>query len=159
MDLKGTTSLDPKLKEAYEKVMGTSFTPAAPPAPQTPAAQQPNPVPAASIPNTQAPLQPPPVQPLHVTEEEQPQPAQPLPPTPPILTNNKPEPEMVASPQIFSDVNPFKEPAPVPGEVLANNGVANEKKSNKLVVAGLVIGGVVFFIIYAFIWIKVFGLI
>lgn len=167
MDLKGTTNLDPKLKETYERVMGTSFTPA----PADPATPQPQPQlktepvsdqPAATIPNIDAPLQPPPVQPLTQAMPplppiaEAPQPAQPLPPTPAASAQSGPE--MVQSPQIFSSVNPFQETVAPPGEVLANNAVVPEKKTNKFVMIGVVVGGAVFFVVYAFIWAKVFGL-
>lgn len=48
MDPKKSTELDPKLKEAYERVMGTSFTPAASQTatmPPMPAQPRPTPIP------------------------------------------------------------------------------------------------------------------
>lgn len=112
MDAKGTSQLDPKLKEAYDRVMGTVIPqhqapPSAPPPPSTPQPQ---------IVEQQAYQQP--------VQAYQAAVATPLPTSAPISTE-----------------------APV-----------KTHKSSKMTVPILVLGGVVFFIVYTVVWAKIFGL-
>ncbi len=67
MEPKKITDLDPKLKEAYERVMGTSF--AQPPQQSQPIAPQPQPSPAIPMQQTQ------PIQPMQSPQIQQQQPA------------------------------------------------------------------------------------
>lgn len=53
-------NLDPKLKEAYERVMGTNVTPSALPVQPTPAAPAPAPAPMITTPKVVSPPPPPP---------------------------------------------------------------------------------------------------
>lgn len=136
MNPKGVNDLDPKLKETYERVMGTSLTP------QQPAGQ------ANVLPPE--PSSPQPVLKTETVQNETPTASAPL-----------PEPEMVASPQVFKAGDPFKDIDPPPSEVITNNAVVNTPKvkgKNKLMPVLLVVGGLVFFAIYAVVWAKVFGL-
>jgi hypothetical protein len=136
MNPKTVNDLDPKLKETYERVMGTSFTPAAAPAAQsrpvqTTVVEQPVVEPAAQVP------------------------VQPLPPLPQQLASN-PMQEMVQSPQM-TKMPPFQVTAVPPASVMIQNATTTKKKSF-LKPALLIIGGIIFFIAYGVIWAKVFGL-
>jgi hypothetical protein len=133
MNPKNINDLDPKLKETYERVMGTSFA-------QTPTQAAPQP---------QQPLQ-------TVVEPTQPplaaQMAQPV--ETPISA-----PEMVPSPQM-TPVNPaFTQTVTPPPNVMVGDATAPAKKKNAFLMPVLfVVGGVIFFVAYAVIWAKVFGL-
>lgn len=173
MDSKATNNLDPKLKEAYERIMGTAVlqtpqtqtTPAAPPAqPQTsqqPTATSPTPSKPADFP----PSPPPPAAPKLQVQEVVPEPltiSTPDLPFPPKLVpvSN----EMVQSPQspVFnSKKNPFIPEPIAPQSNIVNTTSAealNPKKKGKLMPIVLTLGGLVFFVLYGVIWAKVFGL-
>ena len=135
MNPKGVNDLDPKLRETYERVMGTSFqTAAAPVAPQNPTQPQP-------VLKTEAIAPEPPVQA-----------AAPVAPPPP---------EMIPSPQVYKANDPFKDIDPPPAEVFTNNAVVapKVKKKSKLKPVLFVFVGLIFFVAYALIWAVVFGLI
>jgi hypothetical protein len=134
MNPKAPANLDPKLKETYERVMGTSFAP------------------------TAAPTQPRPVQTTVVQEPESatlPQPAIPA-QLLPIDVANPAGPEMVQSPQMPTTGDPFKTAEVPPANVMMKGTTA--KKKNFLMPVLLMVGGLIFFIAYAVIWAKVFGL-
>jgi len=135
MNPKTPANLDPKLKETYERVMGTSFTPATPPPTQT------------------HPIQ------TTVVQESQPQiAAQPVMPTPlPPINVANPAQEMVQSPQMPRIGDPFTETAPPPATVIMRSATTTKKK-NMLMPILLMIGGLIFFVAYGVIWAKVFGL-
>lgn len=138
--------LDPKLQEAYNRVMGTNVPPPAPgsPAPQPPA----NPV-------TQVPTEPkPPVAP--------PQPAPVVPQVP-----NKPPPvpkqdnfaQTVPVAQVFTPTPSGAPQAAVSGFVAGGAEVAAPAvKKSGISPAILVLAAIVFFIVYTLVWIKVFNL-
>lgn len=136
MNPKGTANLDPKLKETYERVMGTSFAPATPSTP---------------------PAQPRPIQTTVVQEPEAPAAVQPMmqTPLPPIDVAN-PISEMVQSPQMPKTGDAFKETMPAPATVTMQG--VTPKKKNFLMPVLLGIGGLIFFVAYAVIWAKVFGM-
>lgn len=135
MNPKGTSNLDPKLRETYERVMGTTFRSPTPSEPQQPAAPQPKAPVFTSTPVAD----------------------------PNSSANLTPQPEMVQSPS-FKSQDPFIDPPMPPAEVflksavINNNPVPSQKKKNKLMPVILIFGAAVFFIIYAAVWAKVFGL-
>ncbi len=113
MDSKATSQLDPKLKEAYDRVMGTVI-----PQHQVPqAAVPPQSTPAPQIVEQQA-YQQPPVQAYQAAV------ATPLPTSAPVSTD----------------------------------AVVKTHKSSKMTIPIVVLGGVVFFIVYTVVWAKIFGL-
>ena len=137
MNPKVPANLDPKLKETYERVMGTSFAPATPSTP---------------------PAQPRPIQTTVVQEPEDPIAAAPVmqeAPLPPINVAD-PSSEMVQSPQMPKTDNHFQETVPPPTTVLMQG--ATPKKKNFLIPVLLGVGGLIFFVAYAVIWAKVFGM-
>jgi hypothetical protein len=133
MNPKSVNDLDPKLKETYERVMGTSFAPASP-----------NP----------APVQTYPVQ-TTVAEQNPVSNFSPMPPSP-QQPSIEPAPEMppLQVPQI---PNPFQEVQAPPATVLVNGATITKKKSI-LKPLLLIVGGIIFFVAYGVIWAKVFGL-
>lgn len=143
--------LDPKLQEAYNKVMGipTTGTP-------TPPAQNPAPTTTITTPNvtvsaTQVPTTPPPA-----------------PTEPPVMTSTPVMPEPITPPAQNPSVQTVQATIPVSGatvhvgatvEPTTHGFVAKDKKSGmKISPVILILGGVVFFIVYALIWVKVFNL-
>lgn len=150
MNPKSINDLDPKLREAYEKVMGTTLT------------RSPSPAPAAHNPpdNAQTPTQPvqeaaaQPQAPLMQTAAAEQQTAptiQTIPVQPPAPVNPTPSP-------LPSD-NPFVQTPEPPPTVFTQTQVT-ARKSRKLSVLPVlfVVGGLAFFAAYVFIWAKVFGL-
>jgi hypothetical protein len=133
MNPKAPGNLDPKLKETYERVMGTSFGSA------TPAPAQKRTVQTTVVQEPQASITP-----------------QPVATVPPPIDVANPLPEMVSSPQTPKG-DPFKETVPPPTTVIMK-GNATQKKKNILLPVFLVIGGLIFFVAYAVFWAKVFGL-
>jgi hypothetical protein len=131
MNSKIPANLDPKLKETYERVMGTSFTPTTPPAQTRP------------------------VQTTVVQEPQSPIAAQPVTSISQPIDVANPDPEMVSSPQMPKIGDPFKETESPPANIIPK-GTTLKKKSFTPVL--LVVGGLIFFVAYAVIWAKVFGL-
>ena len=136
MNQKGVNDLDPKLRETYERVMGTSLA-STQPAGQT---------------NAQAPAP----QPVLKTETVVPEPT--VQTGAPIAP---PAPEMVQSPQVYKAIDPFKDIDPPPAEVIAKSGVVLPlaKKKKGLNPAIFIVGGIIFFVVYALVWALVLGLI
>lgn len=178
MNPKPTANLDPKLKEAYERIMGTTV-----PQPQAgqPTAPSQEPINSASPKAPEEPnLPPPPTAHEPMMNVPKPHPLQPeapklqveevthepinistpdIPP-PPVL-----EPlsgEMVQSPEspIFnSKKNPFIEQSPgSASNMIKNVQENNPKKKGGFMRVLLSLGGLIFFILYGVIWAKVFGL-
>ncbi len=140
MNPKGANDLDPKLKEAYDRIMGTSFTPSAPP---NPIAGNPN-----------APKDQPPAAPQ--------QPAQPPSSNTPLMQTqvytptSAPENNQTNSSQVFTQSN--SQPlSSVFSQSPSNEPVVKKKKLNLLPLL-LVFGGIIFLIIYVVVWAKVFSL-
>lgn len=126
MDPLKTTNLDPKLKEAYDRVMGLNNTPA-PSAPEAPAPAKPV--------EPAAPVAPTPTMPQPVSDPNfiPPQPA--ATPTPPLI--NTPT----------QSVNV--------GTVFKSK---TDKPKNKMLMPLIIVGGVIFFVAYAVVFAKIFGL-
>lgn len=162
-----TTNLDPKLKEAYERIMGTAV-----PAPAqksgNPAAKSAQNTPSPQTPKLQ--VQEVKSRPLNMSTVKPPPP----PPTPearaektlpdlPILS--KPEPssnEMVQSPE-FPNLNvtknSFSQPLPPPADIVGQGANINSpKKKSKLKPILLTFLGLIFFVVYGVVWAKVFKL-
>jgi len=149
MDAQKLSQLDPKLREAYQRVMGTVIPePAAP-------GQTPTPPPA-DAPNIPTPV-------------PTPTPQQPVPPVadPQPTTNPQPTPEPTAPPQPasnFVQMNSAVEAAPTlnspnfaaPAAPVQNTVVL--KKKNTLMPLLFGIAGLVFIAIYTLFWAKIFNL-
>jgi len=137
MNPKGPADLDPKLKETYERVMGTSFTPTVPPSTQTR-----------------------PVQTTVVQNPQEPVTTQPVMPIPQPIDMAASASEMVPSPQMPKIGDAFKETESPPANVLVNGPTTTTttKKKRSLIPVLLLVGGLIFFVAYAVIWAKVFGL-
>ncbi|OGH02640.1 MAG: hypothetical protein A2798_03305 [Candidatus Levybacteria bacterium RIFCSPHIGHO2_01_FULL_37_17] len=144
MNPKNLNDLDPKLRDAYEKVMGTNFNPA-PAATQQEQQNTPS-VQAAPQQNT----------PLMQTQpaEEQPPVIQTVPVQPP-LQNPQPSPLPMQ--------NPFAQTPIPPPTVLTQAGSYSapqqvQKKHFSFMPIVFLLGGGLFFAAYAVIWAKIFGL-
>lgn len=139
-----TANLDPKLREAYERIMGTNAqTSVVKPVESTPAAQAPK-----------LQVQEVAPEPLNIPKVE------PSPPPPPPET---PSNEMVQSPVFNATKSPFSQPLPPPADILGKNtntilNSASTKKKGKLVSIVLTLGGLGFFVLYGLVWAKLFGL-
>jgi hypothetical protein len=136
MDPKSSTPLDPKLQEAYNKVMGTQIpqnSHSTPPSLATPPQTVPN------MPTTPSDTSLPPavVTPPLPTPEE---------PSMPVSATNMETVSVGNTPTVSYD-------SPTPTQ-----GFSAEKKKMKVSPVILVIGGIVFLIVYSIIWIKVFNL-
>ena len=157
MNPKSTANLDPKLRETYERVMGTAL-PKIPPtdSTQTKTSQQPTNV-AETAPVTAPKLQVQEVEPEPLT---MPTPDLPLPPEQEPVSN-----EMVQSPEspVFNSKKNAYEPtelsAPAPSATNADSTeTLSPKKKSSVMPIFLTFAGLVFFVIYGVIWAKVFGL-
>lgn len=136
MNPKNLNDLDPKLREAYEKVMGTNFSPQA-----AQPSQQPEPQPAANSPVMQT------------APADEPTPAiQTIPTQPPAPVNPAPSP--------LPTQNPFVQTPEPPPNVIAGAGnmPAAKGKGHSFMTIIFLLGGSIFFAAYAVIWAKVFGL-
>jgi len=139
MNPKIPDNLDPKLKETYERVMGTSLNPATPPL-----------------------TQPRPVQTTVVQEPQPvatviPQPVSPTPaaPPPPInAANPTPIPQPL---QMSKDNDAAKKAALLSAaNTIIKGNKTTSKKINFLKPLLLIVGGFIFFVAYALIWAKIF---
>ncbi len=143
MDPKTLPNLDPKLKEVYERVMGSSVT-QTPPVPVVPPAQTQPPV------NSAPPSQP--------TPPPQPNLQSPPPSTQKPLNNTDQElhATQVFNPHLNSG-RPKLEASPAPASVSAvkTTGVETKGKS-KIGAPVLALMGIVFLILYAIFWVSFF---
>ena len=131
MDPKATTTLDPKLKEAYDRVMGSSI----PPTPQVPTIPQPP-----ELKTDTAAAQPlPPMQPMQKSVVTPPENMHPAAPSP-----------MVSSPSMTS----MHATVTTPSGFVAHP----ENKKGGISWKLLVILAVVFLIIYTLFFVKFFGI-
>lgn len=156
------SGLDPKLKEAYERVMGTSI----PPVPQEPTISAPT---SQTEPTPPQPTNEPPKEPASPPVQE---PSQEPTPPPPVTPPQPPEPaepplqqpELAPIPPPVQPPAAQNEPASSPVQAAQPTGfVANAPKKGKL--AGLKISrpilisiGVGLLVLYVFFWIRVFNL-
>lgn len=189
MDPKNLQSLDPKLREAYERVMGTSNVsvqadpppadplgdpkPAANPPADPPPANLPIPapkmdpspiMPSTPLPQQPSPIEPPPSLTPEPNQAMQAKPAPPSefaadvpppPPPPPSLMQDDPPPANTAP----ADPPTVSFPASgAPAQQDSSTMVQAAKSPNKIMpilIAGALI---VFFIVWAFLWITILGL-
>lgn len=151
--------LDPKLQEAYNRVMGTASTSNVAMANAgTPASDAASPTP----PPTQSPQPPLPPKPA----APQPIPQPPVAPPPPAATfvpplpAEKPQEDSMASSMPITKVytpSPSADAA-TSGFVAATPQTQAEEKKHGISPVILILGGLVFFIIYTLVWIRVFNL-
>lgn len=143
MNPKSVNDLDPKLREAYERVMGSNFTPKS-------SAQAQN-IPA-------EPLQPQ-QNPQPVAPNPSPEPNTPLMQTTQVFTQNPvpSEPIPQQSEPVKQDTPKSPDPTSIFTESPSTTPTAQKKKLNMLPVL-FAIGAIVFFGAYVVIWAKVFGL-
>lgn len=158
MDPKKAAQLDPKLQEAYDRVMGVATNPAQPaasPAPVAPAAS-PSPIMPTQSQSPAMPVSP--VDPMisgatpSVTPTISPQPdtaSQPMPviPADPTTPN--------ASPAVTAPAMPAQDP--LPGSPAKPHAFV-AKKGMKVSPVILAVGGIAFLVVYTLIWVKVFNL-
>lgn len=139
---KNLNNLDPKLKEAYERVMATNFNPQAQSTQAEPLAQPPKEN------NNNQPL-------MQTQAVEQP-------PAPVIQTipQQPPAPQNYSSP--LPTQNPFAQTPVPPPTVLTQAGSysapAPQKKGHGLMPLLFLVLGAIFFAAYTVIWAKIFGL-
>lgn len=178
MDPKKLSGLDPKLRETYERIMGTS----------SPSNQPPTPLP--TIPNTPVePIQKQPQPQIQTTipqatpisgfikepPAQTPTPKEELPQLSPImetqtvqeaplsqnLNMNTPQEDFTKSPFSTVSNNSLVNPNPSPDEVTGSHSInqpLKQKKKNKLLPVLLLVGVIIFFVVYAVVWAKVFSL-
>jgi hypothetical protein len=182
MNPKSTANLDPKLREAYERIMGTTV-PASPKPSEaisstatnpsaTPAqAATPAPIDHSPLPEPAAPQ---PVEPVAPQLNNQPQlqvqevPPEPItiqtPPQMPFPPQQEPKlNEMVQSPQMPDMNNKSSFTSKAFSQIDTTNLATSPssspiKKKNKLMPILISVGGIGFFILYAVIWAKIFTL-
>jgi hypothetical protein len=135
MNPKGVNDLDPKLRETYERIMGT-----------TPGVVSGNKTPE-SIASNQTP---------HPILETHPEAAAPS----AAQSFINPTPSAILEPQIIKPNDPFKETIPPPPEIIMKNAVVGDpgKKKTSLMPFIFVLIVVIFFIVYAVFWAKIFNL-
>lgn len=139
MNPNNPNDLDPKLKEAYERIMGGP----APQNPQQPNPQNPTPAQSQSIPQPQPAPQ---MQTEQVNEL-----------TPPVIPPTLPQDDITQSP-ISMGSTTFVNPNPTASEVTEGDSTVAPKKKGSFMPILVFVGGLVFFFVYAVIWSKVFGL-
>jgi len=140
MDPKTLSNLDPKLRETYERVMGSASAaePGSTPAPGATAPTQP----AATIPAAESPIPTPSAS--HVVE-----PTPTLSPATPVMPATEPNP-------FQTPVMPAAEPPPLPSPASVNQ--MTDQNASPLIRILYIVGAIVFFIVYTFFWTKVFNL-
>lgn len=150
MDPNTLTNLDPKLRETYERVMGTTT-----PAPAEPPA-------ASDQPSAQIPVPTPAADPLPITASE-PAPEQASPsPTPSTPTLSAPAADTLSAPltqPLSTNDQPqnvtINQPLPDPS---VSAFVAKPHGHMGLIRVFYILGGIVFFVIYIFFWMKIFNI-
>lgn len=142
MDPKTLSNLDPKLRETYERVMGSTNSPGA-------TASTPTPPPVdggASATATPPPIPTPTASPVDATLSSTPEPAV-APQASPAPGNNPFQTPVVA----------VNEPAPLPSPASVNQNVQTGGAS-PLVRVLYIFGAIVFFAVYTYFWMRVFNL-
>jgi hypothetical protein len=159
MDPKALSNMDPKLRETYERVMGTSAPAGSPPAastaPPPPASPIPTPSTNAVVPPSFTDLSgnppPPPTEkPVTVSGlSASPDGSNPLPPLKPAM----PDAAAPQNPLAAATAPAFGQPLPSPASV--NQAQASPSSTLRIL---YIVLGVIFFILYTIFWIKVFNL-
>ncbi len=149
MDPKQLAQLDPKLREAYDRVMGTNV---AQPSQKAEQSQSPEPI------HPAQPAQPatPPVQSAHM-EQPKSEVVMPQPTTQPPLPSSEPQPYNPVHSQ--APANPSQPPS-IGASMAFNAHKQTGKGGKKSMLSGIAIGlGVIVLLVaYTFIWVKVFNL-
>lgn len=147
MNPNNPNNLDPKLRQAYESIMsGTSQTPTQQPTPQQPAQPPQNePMQQPAQPPQPPVEQPAPKMQTEVISEQ---------PTPMNFTPPPPEEDVLQSP-LYKGTGNLVNPNPSAQDA---QEAINPKKKGKYLPIFISLGIIVFFIIYALVWSKVFGL-
>lgn len=137
MDPNSLSSLDPKLRETYERVMGTP-TPASPPDSSTPAS--PRGEPEAAPKDTSAQI---------------PSPSAVNPPTPPV---NTPQTTPLTQTTVGQEQAPvpvtISQPIPAPAPMTP---LSTPHKHSGLIKVFYILGAMVFFTIYVYFWARIFN--
>jgi hypothetical protein len=139
MDPKTLSNLDPKLRETYERVMGTAGTPAV-------TGSAPSVVPPPAV-DTSSQL----ATPLTTT------PQIPTPTATPVMDTQLSTPPPATNESFQTPVIPANEPAPLPSPASVNQDVESRAASPVIRIL-YIIGALVFFGVYTFFWMKVFNL-
>lgn len=153
MDPKSSSPLDPKLQEAYNKVMGTQI-PSPAPSDTTPLATPPQTspdIPTPSMPSTPISSQIPSDTTMPSSAPAEVTSAQPLP------TPEEPA-APVATPAVQATVSVGNAPTMSYDNATPTQGFSADKKKMKISPVIIIIGGIVFLIVYSIVWIKVFNL-
>jgi hypothetical protein len=169
MNPNNPSNLDPKLKEAYERIMGTSPASAQSQKPPEPPAQNPQPdiqTPQQSVEGLQQ-IPPQPFEPPAQPETQTPSPQVPQMETQiveeqatvqnitpaPDFSNELPQSPLLKGSGIFVNPNPSAEEV-----VNGDSPVKPVKKESKLMPLLIGFFGIILFVVYAIVWAKVFGL-
>lgn len=173
MNPNNPSDLDPKLKEAYERIMGTSPASTQQPKPdvEPPVETPQTPLESALQPGAQTlPQETPIEQPAEIPAQQEPQP---LPPQAPQMETQTVEEQVpiqnfTPAPDISNEIpqsplskagGDFVNPDLKTEEVInGDSPVKPVKKENKLMPILIGFFGILFFVIYAVIWAKVFAL-
>ncbi|MGH7246005.1 MAG: hypothetical protein ACREGI_03660 [Candidatus Levyibacteriota bacterium] len=165
--------LDPKLQQAYDRVMGMKLDPAMPPT--TPTTPVPDlPITPVDMPMPTTPMDMPGQTPTMPTTPPaiNPQPDVPTTPTPtPVPLIPEPQPNPLPSVEQALPTTPHEMPQEItakphemPQETVHFEGASaakhTEKTGKKMTISPviLILGGIVFFLVYTLIWVKVFNL-
>jgi hypothetical protein len=133
MDPQTQNNLDPKLKETYDRVMGTTTAPAggqpaaAPAAPSTPAA--------------------PPAAPVDANAG-----------TPPAADATQNTGSSIPQTPYTADNLSFQAAIQTPVNNVPLGGMVAPRQSSSMLRILYIVGGVVFFVVYTFVWVKIFNL-
>jgi len=155
MDPKDINQLDPKLREAYERVMGTNIpAPSTPQAPNEPSVQPPaEPSTPPFTTSTPAPASPPSFDSSQTSPAAQENPPAEAPPAPVHLDTSQ-APNPVSPPPVYQSYNAESGSQPPSSEA----AVVHHSSRLSISTPILVVLGITFFIAYAALWIMVFGI-
>lgn len=137
MDPQTPNNLDPKLQATYDKVMGT---------PTSPQANTPQAAPAA------APTPPPPPAPATAAPDQS------TPATPPADPAQTAAPSIPQTPYTADNLSFQAAIQPPDANQMPLGGVVAPRQPSSLLKILYIIGGVVFFVVYTFVWIKIFNI-
>ncbi len=171
MDPKSLSNLDPKLRETYERVMGTQGTALANPGTSTVPSATTNPPPAASSSEAGS---PPSADMFAVNPIPPPSPtasagSSPAIDTSALATSVQPnqaadlaalQPTLAGAPSPVSQepvAELSKPPQPLPSPASINQAVKTNASPSPIIRVLYFIAGIIFFVVYAFFWLKIFN--
>jgi hypothetical protein len=135
MDPQTQNNLDPKLKETYDRVMGTTTAPAGG-------------QPAAAAPSTPPPAAPTPAAPVDANAG-----------TPPAADASQNTGSSIPQTPYTADNLSFQAAIQTPVNTqVPLGGMVAPRQSSSLLRILYIVGGVVFFVVYTFVWVKIFNL-